>query len=505
MRKTLPANVRLPRPIALAACLAAALGAGSAMASPRHLPAPPGTAPANLAGILPAYVRLKAARAEAADPYHPSTGTDHPVTSCADDGASGTLRSVIADPNTVSGDSINLTMLPMTCSTITLGTTPAIKGPIHVAQYELHIHGPGAGSLTIDGNFDSNVFYHSGGGTLSISDVTIANGYYIASAHPTGGCISSQGNVLLIGSVVTDCTIRNSNQGFSLGGGAYAQGYLTLFDTVISGSHAYTQVTGTPAAGGGALVKGDFTSAYSVVSGNTATQIIGVSAWGVGGGIFAEGNAYVISSTISENSAGYVAGLDLVGVAGTLGTIINSTISENIATSWIGGIYSDVQLTIANSTVAFNAVRAGTGYGTGYGAGVYLYATNLKLQSSIIAANRAPNGPDDLGGSNATFTGSHNNLITSWDPTLDVPMDTLTSCPQLDPLADNGGATRTHKLRHMSPAIEHGDPGTLLFDQRGAPRVYPDNGLADIGAVEWQPTDQDERILGNGFDGVCDW
>jgi hypothetical protein len=42
-------------------------------------------------------------------------------------------------------------------------------------------------------------------------------------------------------------------------------------------------------------------------------------------------------------------------------------------------------------------------------------------------------------------------------------------------------------------------------DNARPPRVYPGNGFADIGAVEWQPTDQDERILGNGFDGVCDW
>jgi hypothetical protein len=99
-----------------------------------------------------------------------------------------------------------------------------------------------------------------------------------------------------------------------------------------------------------------------------------------------------------------------------------------------------------------------------------------------------------------------NNLVTS--STVNLPLDTITDCPKLDPLADNGGPTATHtlthKLRHDSPAIDQGNPGTLLFDQRGAQRVYPDNGQADIGAVEWQPTDVDERLLASGFDGVCD-
>ncbi len=81
---------------------------------------------------------------------------DHLVTSCLDDGSAGTLRSVIADPLTHSGDSINLTQLM--CSKITLGTTPPISGAIHVYQDELHIHGPGADQLSIDGNHLSSVF-----------------------------------------------------------------------------------------------------------------------------------------------------------------------------------------------------------------------------------------------------------------------------------------------------------------------------------------------------------
>jgi hypothetical protein len=74
-------------------------------------------------------------------------------------------------------------------------------------------------------------------------------------------------------------------------------------------------------------------------------------------------------------------------------------------------------------------------------------------------------------------------------------------------LANNGGYTRTHALQHTSVAIDSGAPSVLTFDQRGAPRTA---GVApDIGSVEWQPGEIDERIFASGFDEgslplVCD-
>src|SRR4051794_7938050 len=109
-------RMRLPRHTALVACLAAALGVASsvAIAGPNQAMhrerAAQWTLPhvaADMVSAVPAYLRVEAARAQAAKPYHPNA-MDHLVTSCLDDGSPGTLRSVIADPTTVSGDSINL-------------------------------------------------------------------------------------------------------------------------------------------------------------------------------------------------------------------------------------------------------------------------------------------------------------------------------------------------------------------------------------------------------------
>jgi hypothetical protein len=406
------------------------------------------------------------------------------------------LRSVIGDPGTVSGDSINLTMLPMGCSTITLGTG-GIQGAIVVNQDTLHIHGPGANALTIDGNGAQSIFFHFGIGTLGISAVAISNGYYKGN-YAYGGCIYSGANVLLLDSVISHCIAKSTSfQKPSRGGAVYTAGYLALFNSAVERSQALSD-SGAEARGGGVDSGGLFTALYSTIADNVADAIGG--SFGVAGGILTNGGVDIESSTISGNTASDVGGLDIQW-NGT-STLSNSTVSGNKGFNG-GGIWTSGQTTIADSTIAFNMST-----GTACSAGVTVFnGGTLTLASSIVADNRGPSGQDDLvaWGPAVTVSGS-NNLITSWDlVSVSVPADTRTNCPKLDPLANNGGATWTHKLRHDSPAIDQGDPGSLTFDQRGALRVYPDNGTADIGAVEWQPSDQDERILASGFDGVCDW
>jgi hypothetical protein len=82
-------------------------------------------------------------------------------------------------------------------------------------------------------------------------------------------------------------------------------------------------------------------------------------------------------------------------------------------------------------------------------------------------------------------------------------MGTLSACPKLDALADNGGPTLTHALNAGSPAIDVGSASmSLTSDQRLAPRVS--GAQADIGSVERQSGDHRERILAAGFDKLCD-
>ena len=91
-------------------------------------------------------------------------------------------------------------------------------------------------------------------------------------------------------------------------------------------------------------------------------------------------------------------------------------------------------------------------------------------------------------GAGATISGN-NNLIGD-SGSIELPPDTIQDDPRLLPLADNGGATRTHALRPDSPAIDAGNnSASLNDDQRGPgfPRVL--GTAADIGAFEGVDTD----------------
>ena len=78
-----------------------------------------------------------------------------------------------------------------------------------------------------------------------------------------------------------------------------------------------------------------------------------------------------------------------------------------------------------------------------------------------------------------------------------VPAGTLRSDPQLGPLADHGGPTRTHAINPRSPAVDAGnDTAALTKDQRGDARVV--GAAADIGAYERQAND--DEIFYSGFE-----
>lgn len=411
---------------------------------------------------------------------------------CADDGSAGSLRTIIGDPNTHSNDTVDLSTL--VCSTITLDQT---KGAILVSQDSLYFHGPVA-ELTIDADFHSRALYHTGGGTLHISNLTIANGFYNSSILPSGGCIFSHGSVALVHSVISNCWANSSANPIpgARGGGVSSVHDLYLYQSTIIGSQA-TGTNNAYAFGGGAYVGGNLYSYESSITYNGAFPI-GTGA-GYGGGIVVAGNVSVVGSTVSGNSASVAGAMTLDGPAPHTAVIVESTISGNFASQHTGGIQSTVSLALKNSTIAFNHSSDGMG-NTGDGLSAIGPAT---LESSIIADNFNAGGQSDL------FFGSMlsgaNNLVTSLSAPPPQGVFASMDCPKLEPLANNGGTTLTHRLASTSKAINRGDNNILYnTDQRLAPRVFPTGGIADIGAVEWQPSDSDDRISVNGFDRLCD-
>ena len=416
------------------------------------------------------------------------------VSNCNDSGA-GSLRAVVG--NAVNMDTVDLSQL--NGCTITL-TTGAITTQVN--NLTLTAGNGAVNAVTIDGGFSAGhhnrVLTHTGSGTLTVEGLVITDSKYNSGPSLQGGCILSNGDVRLIASTVSHCTLSDTtNSGLSnaLGGGVWAKGNAYLLATTVSDN--VTQAlgsTGTHVAFGGGVYAGTMTAVYSVIANNSALAASTQSA--SGGGIMTTGNIAISYSTISGNQAQVGGGVDLNGDCCTA-TISNSTISGNNSSDdfiGTGGVYvRHATLILSNSTIAFNTANS-------QGAGG-VYAQTAQLQSSIIADNTAAGVPSDLAAAGAA-TGANNLIFHS---SVAVPADTLVGvCPRLLPLADNGGAILTHALRDTSPAIDKGNNlGASTYDERGQffPRVF--GGQADIGAYEWHGGAAD-RIFNAGFELGCD-
>jgi hypothetical protein len=125
-----------------------------------------------------------------------SVATVRHVITCDDSGSAGSLRGEILAA--ADGDSIDFDMAQMHCSRITLGSE------ILVMQNTLHIYGPGADQLTIDGNWNSRIFDHIGTNEIDVDDLSLVNGY-ARIANVSGGCVFSLGFVGLTRSTVSNC------------------------------------------------------------------------------------------------------------------------------------------------------------------------------------------------------------------------------------------------------------------------------------------------------------
>lgn len=469
-------SVQDPKSRSLRRMLACSVGAALGVTS--------GLMPGPAAAALPGPAGLDAATA---------------VFNCADSGT-GSLREAVA--NAASGETIDMSALQ--CSSISLTT-----GALVISQASLTLVGPSAG-LTINGHTTppyARVFTHTGTGTLTLRNISARNGR-ANEAH--GGCIASAGDVVLDHASVSHCAtvFPDANTCPALGGGVYTHGDLTVLDSTLTNNYVtcYAANTLLKTYGGGAFSNGNMTVRRSTIANNySGSGILVGRTYGYGGGLSLRGNLVISDSTISGNQAGVTdcfystfgiaGGIDVPGASSSV-SIANSTISGNAATVVTGGIFTKGPLTLSNSTIAFNTGGAVSYNHHDYGPGLHVHETSADLQSSIIANNTFyPCGGGyltDLTGLNATITGSNNLIMGS----TVAPQGTLTADPKLDPLADNGGPTPTHKLQALSPAIDHGnDKAGLVFDQRGPGHARVFGGVADIGAFE-----TGDAILVAGFE-----
>ncbi len=475
---------------------------------------------------------------EADVPARPAT--TYEVTSCADDGTAGTLRYVIEH----AGDGDTADLGSLSCSAITLAS-----GEILLPMNNFSI--VAAQPVTIDAGGTSRVFEHDGVGTLYLKDINAVNGYFkynTATAIPKGGCILSDGLVVLSTSSVSGCGLvntlgqvrgggiyastgihayeysgvaNNTASGVSaIGGGAYSFGSVYFQSSSVSGNSALavTGATGAVIEGGGLFTSGVARLIKTAVSGNQAHADNGTATGGgvqastgvylgysaisgniasapgsSGGGIDAQRYSYVYYSTIDHNQSVNNAAMAFTGLSGAV-RIGNSTVSTNAATSGSSAMFSSIPTFINNCTIAFNTAA-------GNDAGLYFYpGATLDIESTIVSNNSSATGTSFDFVSRGAVTGSHNLIM---NPGSAVPGDTLTGVdPELEPLAANFSLQipLTHALAPASPAIDRGsNPRNFTSDERGFfhERVF---GIApDIGAYEYDGVDND-AIFQNGFD-----
>jgi hypothetical protein len=373
------------------------------------------------------------------------------VTSLADDGSAGTLRSVIGSAS--SGDTITFGVT---------GTITLIGGTLEINK-NLTISGPGLANLTISGNHNYTVFLADSGASVSISGVTIQDGL----GGGNGGDIANYGVLTL-----ADCTLLASTPSNGQGGGLYNAGTANVARCTLTGSPYF----GTAAYGGGIYNGGTLTVVASTFS--------NFNVGGYGGGIFnagyfqsAAGSGTVTNSTFWQNGANEGAAIFDAGTSGTL-AFANSTFSGNGGNSVVYSLYGGTTLKntlLANSGSRNCSVANGPMKSLGY---------NLSTDNSCAAYFNQ--------------TGDLNNTPASLDP---------------GGLKNNGGPTQTIAILPSSPAFNiiplsptnyctDFSGNSLTTDQRGVSR--PQVSACDIGAFEYSSDDDTtfaELNGGNSFAG----
>lgn len=352
----------------------------------------------------------------------------------------------------------------------------------------------------------SNTAVQNGGGLYNQQGIVIANLTDIEENQAqNGGALYNQDGAVTLSRVNT----RNNNASL-IGGGYYSEGG----DLQVTNGSVVENSAGVD--GGGAY------HTYATAK-YTLAVISSNSAGGDGGGVVNWGGSTRLEQTeVSHNSAaGDGGGLyiylgllqlqqsavhDNTGQNGggvynrSLLQTVNSTLSGNDATSSGGGVWNQGLMTLQSATLANNTALVGGGV---WNSGA------LRYQNSVVAGNRANGSPTDgsadcfgvasLATRGYNLTGLGTGCPTSGDNDQTInPWFVFVTA--LEPLADNGGATLTHALRSVSPALDAGNDArcqaspVMGVDQRGLTRVdqdgNEDGGLdgnpCDVGAYERQ-------------------
>ena len=419
-------------------------------------------------------------------------------------------------------------------STANVSLKSTIVSGCNVTSMQDNARGAGVyanGTLTIDqSEITGNSAYSGAGsakgaagggvaskGLLKITNSTVSGNTTTApSGFSIGGGVWTSASADMT-SVEVSGNSAISDHGASSGGGIVTYGNLDFDYGLIAANSAILPNQGGGCGSAGAQVNGNFKAKYSTIDSN---QAIGLWTQTGTGGLTVRGDVTLEGSTLSNNSTtGFSAGLNAFdnGAFDHKVFLRNSTVSGNHA-KFIGGIYSTHKnVQIYNSTIAFNTAELDTINNITLSPGIQINPSfqdvAVKMQSTIVSNNTSGAGVEnDFGAEADTFAVAVTMTNTLLRASSVGTLPTVTACPLLGPLRDNGGATQTHALLSHSPAIDAGDnvlknPQDLPwgFDQRGGTLVNgtfdyvrESGARADMGAHEVQ---QEDTVFDAGFEG----
>jgi hypothetical protein len=339
------------------------------------------------------------------------------VSNLADSGA-GSLRQAIINANTQPGaDVVNF-------ASNLHGTIILSSGELSITD-SLTINGPGANHLTISGNNASRVFYVKSGNTLTLANLTIADGQASGPLEPSlvgvysgggtgagggGGILNEHGATLnLINDTVRDnqAVHGSSPLAFTVVGG----GVLNLGTALVVGcTFSNNQATGGNAfdnlggSGGGAI--DNFGGA-----GGAASLTVASSTFSNNSVVSAGGNFYFGFGGALESNGG-LNGFDPAQSQPSTAMVTNCTFRDNQATAGPGAIADGgavvtegigVVMTLVGCTVSGNRAVGGdggdgltTGNSQGSGGGVCNVHATLNIMGCTITNNLAKAGDNSV-------------------------------------------------------------------------------------------------------------
>ncbi len=277
------------------------------------------------------------------------------VTSSSDSGT-GSLRQAILNANADTSGAADVINFNLGTGAHTITLTSAT---LDITAKNLTINGTGANLLTISGNNKLEDFAIEAGANVTISGLTITQGF------------STFGGGIHNGGILTLNQDTLSNNVATMAGGAISSNSVLT----INGS-LFNQNT---APNGGAIASGGtLTINASTFINNSAT------AGGDGGAIYNSGTFTISGSTFANNTASTNAG-GAIFSNGT-GTIkANTLFSVNTAVN--GGAIENAGTLTVDSGIFINNSSAGFG-----GAIVDVGTSNLTVTNSIFTGNTAPGG-----------------------------------------------------------------------------------------------------------------